>query len=391
MLQKIKSIAQKYKDQVQVIRAHLHQYPELSFQEHNTSNYIKNILQERGIEFESIADTGIVATINGKSPQAIGLRAELDALPIQEENNTSYTSKNKGVMHACGHDVHMASLLGTTFILNELKEALPFTIKVLFQPGEEKLPGGASIVLKEGFIEKHQIKKMIAQHVAPSLPVGQVGFKSGMYMASCDELYLTVTGKGGHAALKETYNNPLLIASDFLLQAEQVINNCTDLPCPSVLSFGKINSVGGATNVIPDQVKLLGTFRTFDEGFRAQTHKKLAELSDQLAEKHKATLDLEIKKGYPFLKNDQDFTEQCKSAATEFLGSDQIIDLPLRMTSEDFAYFSQKVPVCFYRLGVRNELKNITSMVHTPTFDVDQDVFDHASGLMAYITLNLPL
>jgi len=385
MLDQIKNLSKKHLSKVKQIRFYLHQNPELSFQEHKTSGFIKEQLNSQNIPFESIAGTGIVATIPGKKKEAICLRAELDALPITEQSNKNYASINKGVMHACGHDVHMASLLGTCFILSELKEKLSSTVKVLFQPGEEKLPGGASIVLQEGIIEKHNITRMVAQHVAPSIEVGKLGFRPGVYMASCDEIFLEIKGKGGHAAMKETYNNPLLITAKFLQLADRLVNTSTQNPCPSVLSFGKINSEGGATNIIPEKVFLEGTFRTFDEGFRAKTWKRLNELALKVGKEFNTELRVEIKKGYPFLNNNSEMVSKAVEAAKEFVGKDNVVNLDLRMTSEDFAYFSQKVPVCFYRLGVRNEAKGIASMVHTPTFDIDEGAFGYSSLYMAYL------
>ncbi len=388
-LSDIKSKAPDFLQQVISIREHLHKHPELSFKEFNTSKYIQEILRENNIPFQSIANTGLVAHIGPKTGEALCLRAELDALPIKEESSQKYTSLHQGIMHACGHDVHMASLLGTTFLLKYFEDKIERPIKILFQPGEEKLPGGAKKVLEEGVLKTHNITRMMAQHVAPKLEVGTIGFKAGLYMASCDELYIKVVGKGGHAALKDSYLNPLIISSELLLKLEELINNNKTLSTPSVLSFGKIQSDGGATNVIPNTVFLEGTFRTFDEKFRAQTHQEIKIIIEDLNKKWGSNIDLNIKKGYPFLNNDAHLVSEAKKHAIEYLDKEAIVDLDLRMTSEDFAYFSHKVPVCFYRLGVRNEKKGITSMVHTPTFDIDQEAFNHSFGLMAYLAVSL--
>ena len=387
---KIKDLSETYFNEVVTIRRTIHQNPELSFQELQTSAYIKSILTEKKIPFEEIANTGIVATIEATSAKdlTVGIRAELDALPIYEKNNISYKSKNEGVMHACGHDVHMASILGTTFILNDLKEHLNCTVKVIFQPGEEKLPGGASILLKEGLLSKHRIQYMIAQHVAPQIEAGKVGFRPGTYMASCDEIYLTIQGKGGHGALPHTVVDPVPIAAQIITALQQLVSRNNNPTTPSVLSFGKVIA-DGATNVIPDEVHLEGTFRTFDEKWRKEAHHKIKDICQNIAKAFGANAELKIDIGYPFLHNNEELTQKCKTFSQEFLGTDNVMDLDLRMTSEDFAFYSQKIPVCFYRLGVRNEKGGIVSPVHSSTFNIDEQVFKHSTGLMAWMVVSL--
>lgn len=390
--QKVKELAKKYHSDVIAIRRHIHSNPELSFQEHNTSAFIASKLEEYGIPFtKGIVETGIVAHIKGKNPSSkmIALRADMDALPIYEENKVEYVSKNPGVMHACGHDVHSASLLGTARILNELKSEFEGTVKLIFQPGEEQLPGGASLMIKEGVLDNPRPQRIIAQHVFPSMEAGRVGFRSGMYMASTDELYVTVKGKGGHAAMPSQYVSPLLIASAILLELQKAFMNkdTKDIPdIPTVLAFGKITGMG-ATNVIPNEVKLEGTFRTMDEKWRAEAHEKMRSIAERIAEQMGGSCDFRVDHGYPFLVNDGETTLKARTAAEEYLGKENVEDLDLRMTAEDFAYYSQVVPACFYRLGTGNKERGITSGVHTSTFDIDERALEVGSGLLAWIAL----
>ena len=397
MKEKIKELAKASLSEVIAIRRHLHANPELSFEEINTSNYIASKLKEYGIPFkQGIVKTGIVALIEGTksapSPseragvRSIALRADMDALPIQEKNTCDYKSKNEGVMHACGHDVHSASLLGVAKILNELKNEFEGTIKLIFQPGEEKLPGGASLMIKEGVLENPKPESIFAQHVFPSMEVGKVGFRTGMYMASTDEIYVTVKGKGGHAAMPAEYNNPLLIASAILLELNEAFMK-QDQKAPTVLAFGKIIG-NGATNVIPQEVKLEGTFRTMDEVWRKEAHAKMKCMAESVAKKMGGECEFIIEHGYPFLVNDEVTTKKARLAAEEYLGKENVEELPLRMTAEDFAFFSQQVPACFYRLGTGNKAKGITSGVHTATFDIDEQALEIGVGLMAWLALN---
>lgn len=385
----IKSLAEKNFQRVLEIRRHIHANPELSFEEYNTSDYIASVLDSLGIEYKrGVVKTGIVAFIKGKNPEkkTLLLRADMDALPIKEDNKVEYVSKNPGVMHACGHDVHSASLLGAAAILNDCKESFEGTLKLIFQPGEELLPGGASLMIKEGVLENPKVNLAIAQHVHPSMEAGKVGFRSGMYMASTDEIYLTITGKGGHAAMPSDYNNPLLIASEILLELKKKFPNDGQSEIPTVLAFGKIEGKG-ATNVIPEKVELAGTFRTMNEKWRNEAHQEITRIVEEVAKKNKATADLRIEIGYPFLVNDEKVTKLCRAAAIEYLGEENVEELPLRMTAEDFAFFSQQLPSCFYRLGTGNKSKGITSGVHTSTFDIDENALRIGSGLMAWLSI----
>jgi amidohydrolase len=366
------------------IRRHLHQHPELSFEEHQTAEYVGSVLKSYGIPFQSgVVGTGLVAEIKGTKPgKTIALRADLDALPILEKNSNSYSSKNAGVMHACGHDVHTASLLGAARILNEIREELSGTIKLIFQPGEEKLPGGASLMIKAGVLENPKPSRIFAQHVYPSMETGKVGFRKGMYMASTDELYVTVKGKGGHAAMPADYNNPIFIAGEVLRRLDTEFK--TNSPTPTVLAFGRFIA-DGATNVIPQEVKIEGTFRTMDEKWRTEAHRKMIDLAEKTARELGGECEFEVRKGYPFLVNDEATTQRAINSAEEYLGKENVEELPLRMTAEDFAFYSHQVPACFYRLGTGNAKKGITSGVHTATFDIDESALATGMGLMAWI------
>ena len=386
---KIQSLSKQHRSEIISIRRHLHAHPELSFEEFKTSDFIASKLKEYGIPFkQGIVKTGIVAMIEGKNPskKIVALRADMDALPIHETNTCEYKSTNEGVMHACGHDVHSASLLGVAKILNELKNEFEGTIKLIFQPGEEKLPGGASLMIKEGVLENPKPQSIFGQHVFPSMEVGKVGFRNGMYMASTDEIYVTVKGKGGHAAMPADYNNPLLIASQIMLELNATFMK-QEQKTPTVLAFGKI--VGnGATNVIPEEVKIEGTFRTMNEEWRKEAHAKMKILAEEVAKKMGGLCDFNIENGYPFLVNDEKVTTAARKAAENYLGKENVEELPLRMTAEDFAFYSQQVPACFYRLGTGNESKGITSGVHTATFDIDEQALEIGVGLMAWLAVN---
>jgi amidohydrolase len=387
---KIKILAREYLAETITARRYLHAHPELSFEEYNTSDYIAEKLRQYNIPYvQGIVKTGIVALIAGKNAQkkVIALRADMDALQITETNTSEYKSVNEGIMHACGHDVHSASLLGAARILNDLKSEFEGTIKLLFQPGEEKLPGGASLMIKEGVLENPKPESIFGQHVFPGLEAGKVGFRPGMYMASTDELYLTVKGKGGHAAMVNEYVSPLLIASAILTGLNKEFMDTEVKRPPTVLAFGKIIG-NGATNVIPDEVKIEGTFRTMDERWRAEAHAKMKQLAEEIALKMNGHCEFNVMHGYPFLINDENVTNNAISAAKEYLGAENVEELPLRMTAEDFAFYSQQIPACFYRLGTANKAKGITSGVHTSTFDIDESALETGTGLMAWLAAN---
>jgi len=386
--EKIKKLAEEFHSENIGHRRHLHAYPEPSFEEFETSKYIQKQLDQLGIPFQIMADTGVIGLIKGHKPsdEVIALRADMDALPIHEKNEVEYVSKNIGYMHACGHDAHTASLLGAAKILNSLKAEFGGTIKLIFQPGEEKVPGGASLLIAEGVLENPKPEAVLGQHVAPQIPVGKVGFRPGKYMASADELFVYVHGKGGHGAMPDLNIDPVLIASHIIVALQQIISRNANPKMPSVLSFGRVIAEG-ATNVIPDQVYIEGTFRTLDETWRASALGKMKKMAELMAEGMGGSCDFQIKKGFPALVNDEALTHRLKKEAQNYLGEENVIDLDLWMASEDFAFYSQIAPSCFYRLGTRNDDKGITSSVHTPTFNIDEEALKIGPGLMSYLAL----
>ena len=385
---KITYLANQIYSDVVANRRHLHANPELSFHEYETCAYVAQKLDELGIEYKKMANTGLVALIKGakQSDTVVALRADMDALPIVEANNVVYKSKNPGVMHACGHDVHTSSLLGTAKILTELKNEFGGTVKLIFQPAEEKLPGGANMMIKEGVLENPKPDAVLGQHVMPLIESGKVGFRSGKYMASTDEIYVTVHGKGGHGAQPQQNIDPVLITSHIIIALQQIISRVADPKTPSVLSFGKVIA-NGATNVIPNEVYLEGTFRTMDEDWRAKAHEKMKKMAEGIAEAMGGSCDFNIVRGYPFLINEEVLTAAARAYAEDYLGKENVLDLDIWMAAEDFAYYSQVSDACFYRLGTGNMARGITSSVHTPTFDVDEDSLRLSTGLMTYIAL----
>jgi amidohydrolase len=369
-------------------RRHLHSHPELSFHEVETSAFVARKLEELGLEYHKMADTGLVAMIKGDKPSnnVVALRADMDALPILEANDVPYRSQNNGVMHACGHDVHTSSLLGTAHILTQLKSEFGGTIKLIFQPAEEKLPGGASLMIKEGVLENPKPQAVLGQHVMPLIDAGKVGFRAGKYMASADELYVTVRGKGGHAAQPQQNVDPVMITAYILTALQQVVSRFADPKNPSVLSFGKVIA-NGATNVIPNEVYLEGTFRTMDEKWRADAHIRMKKMAEGIAESMGGSCEFNIMKGYPFLVNEEKLTASTRGHAEDYLGKENVLDLDIWMAAEDFAFYSQQADSCFYRLGTRNESRGIVSSVHTPTFDVEESALELSTGLMAYLAI----
>ena len=383
--EKIKTLASRYFEKYRQVRHHLHAHPELSYQEHNTSKFVQDKLQALGIPFTVMAETGVVGIIQGRpSDRVIALRADMDALPIQEENNVAYASTINGVMHACGHDVHTTCLLGAAEILNELKSEWDGTIKLIFQPGEEKNPGGASILIKEGVLENPAPQAIYGLHVHPSLETGKLSFRSGKVMASADELYITIKGKGGHAAAPHLTTDTILTASQLVVALQQVVSRNNDPFSPSVLSICSFQG-GNTTNVIPSEVNLKGTFRAMDESWRFEAHKRIKEIVENIAKANRAEIELKIDVGYPTVYNDPALSNQAKKIGEEFLGSKNVDETELRMGAEDFGYYSQKIPGCFFRLGTGNKEKGITSGVHTPTFDIDEQAIEIGMGIMAFI------
>jgi amidohydrolase len=386
----IQRLSSEYFEETRANRRYLHQHPELSCQEFKTAEYICKKLDEYHISYiRGVAETGVVGIINGIHPESrnIALRADMDALPIQEENRVEYKSMNPGKMHACGHDVHMASLLGAARILEQLKNRFEGSVKLIFQPSEETYPGGAIRMIREGVLKNPDTVSVIGQHVINTLDAGKIGLKQGPYMASTDEFYMTVKGVGGHAATPEQLVDPILIASHIIVALQQIVSRNANPIIPTVLSFGRI--IGdGRTNIIPDTVSVAGTVRTYDESWRKVMHEKIIHMASSLASAMGGSCEVKIAHGYPFLNNDLPLTSRIRSWAADYLGEENVMDIEARMTSEDFSYFANEVPSCFYRLGIRNEQKDIRSNLHTSTFDVDESCMIAGSGLMAWLAIN---
>jgi amidohydrolase len=388
LLEKIKMLADQVFLQTVSDRRHLHANPELSFKEFATAAYLKKRLAEIGIKWTVMHTTGVVALIKGEKSggEVMALRADIDALPIMEMSNMLYRSTNPGVMHACGHDAHTASLLGTATILYNLKKEFAGTVKLIFQPAEEILPGGAAGMIREGVLSSPVPRAIIAQHVMPVLPAGKVGFRKGKYMASMDEIRVTVYGKGGHGAQPHLNVDPVLIAAQLIVALQQVVSRIIDPIVPAVLSFGKVIA-DGAINVIPSTVYMEGTFRTFDEAGRVEAHLRMKQLAEGIAASMGGSCDFDITRGYPHLVNDDTLTTRIQQSMIDYMGEDNVVEMDQWMASEDFALYSQQLNACFYLLGTGNQIKETTTSLHTPLFNIDEDVLLHSTGLMAYIAL----
>jgi amidohydrolase len=385
----ISILSEQYFGDTIALRRHFHQYPELSEKEFNTAKYVKNCLKQYGIESQMcLGDRAVIGFIKGNdsSGKTIALRADMDALPIEEKNDLEFRSLNKGVMHACGHDVHIASLLTAARILCQVKDRWKGSVKLIFQPSEEKFPGGAIQLIEAGVLENPTVNAVLGLHVSPEIETGKIGMKSGDYMASTDEIYITVTGKGGHAAISETVNNPLLIAAKILLELDASYRKAAPKNHPNILTFGRI--IGeGKTNIVPDEVYLEGTLRTFDEEWRTKAHQLIADIANRIAKEMKGKTEVRIDKGYPVLTNDERLTDKTFSLAQEFLGKDNVLSLGYRMTAEDFAYYSRYVPAVFYRLGT--QINGYDSGLHSSFFRVNEEALRKSPGLMAFLAIKI--
>ena len=384
--EKIRLLANSYLPEHIEIRHHLHAHPELSYVEFKTSSYIQEQLKLIGIPFVVMAKTGVIGIIQGKNPEKkiIALRGDIDALPIKEANDVSYKSTVDGVMHACGHDVHTTCLLGAAKILYTLKDEWEGTIKLIFQPGEERNPGGASILIREGVLENPKPQAIFGLHVHPQLEVGKLSFRGGQVMASADEIFITVKGKGGHAAAPQLTTDTILLASHVIVALQQVISRNNNPLSPSVLSICSIQG-GFTTNVIPDEVKLMGTFRAVDEGWRKKAHGLIRNIAESIVHGMGGEIDMKIDIGYPSVFNHEGLNGLARKLAEDYMGSENIQTTEMRMGAEDFGYYSEKIPGCFYRLGVGNKAKGIASGVHTPTFNIDEDAIAIGMGMMAWL------
>ncbi|HET6256526.1 MAG TPA: M20 family metallopeptidase [Puia sp.] len=369
-------------------RRHLHAHPELSFSEKETSAFIKTRLDSLGIHWISMADTGVVATIEGgrASDRMVALRADMDALPIAELNTIDYASRNPGVMHACGHDAHTASLLTTAGILQSLKGGWAGRVRLIFQPAEEKLPGGASLMIRDGVLSDPSPAAVIGQHVMPSVAAGKIAMRSGQLMASMDEISVTVHGKGGHGAMPQLLVDPVVISAHLIVALQQIISRNNNPITPGVLSFGRVIA-DGAINVIPDSVQLKGTFRTVDETWRYAAHEKMKKMAEQIAEAMGGACEFEVVCGYPSLLNDPGLTHELEAIAADYLGRDCVIPTDPMMIAEDFAYYGRSAPACFYFLGTGNVEKETTAPLHSPRFNIDESALEVGAGLMAYMAI----
>ncbi len=387
---RLQDLAADSHDQIISWRRHLHQHPELSFVEHETCRYVAGLLAEQGIPHRiGIAETGVVAEIRGEAGPGptFALRADLDALPIQEANDVPYRSQRAGVMHACGHDVHTACLLGAGSLLWRIRQYFAGTVRLIFQPGEEKAPGGASLMIEAGVLHDPVPIGIAGQHVHPPLEVGKVGMRAGLYMASTDEIYLRITGRGGHGALPHTTIDPIAISAQIITALQQIVSRNANPTLPTVLTFGQISSERGSNNIIPNVVTLAGTLRTMDEEWRTRAKSRIRETVQGIAAVMGAEAEVEIVKGYPYLRNDEALTQRAFRNAQAYLGEENVVELPIRMTGEDFAYYSHHVPACFYRLGTGNPTRGITSNVHTDTFDIDEEALRIGAGMMSWLAV----
>lgn len=376
-------------------RRHLHAHPELSFQERSTAKFIAEVLKAQGIEVRTgvgkltpdAEGTGVIAVVRGEakpSDRCIALRGDTDALPITEIGKEGYCSTNPGVMHACGHDAHTSMVLGAGIALHRLRKEWSGAVMLVFQPGEEKEPGGASLLVKEGVLTDPKPAGILGQHVTPELPIGKLGFRSGAFMAAADELYITVQGRGGHAGSPHLCIDPVVIAAHLIIALQQVASRRNKPGQPMVLSLGKVIA-NGATNIIPDEVRIEGTLRTFDEAWRAELHRMLPQLAKGLCEGMGGGVEFNIVKGSPVVKNDPELTARIRAAAVEFIGADHIVDMDIRMGAEDFAYYTHVMPGCFFRLGTGNpKVPGSTSGLHRAEFDIDEDALAIGAGMMAW-------
>lgn len=384
--EKIKALAKEFAPAQIAVRHHLHANPELSYQEYKTAAYVRAQLLEMGIAAEEKATTGLVAIIEGKNPSSrvMALRADMDALPIQEENDVPYKSTVAGVMHACGHDVHTSILLGAAKILLATKDSWEGTVKLFFQPGEEKNPGGASYMIRDGALQNPAPEAIVALHVHPGLETGKLSFRKGRVMASADEIYMTIKGPGGHAASPHLAADTILVASHVIISLQQIISRNRNPVSPSVLSICSVQG-GNTTNVIPSEVKLMGTFRAMDETWRYKAHELITKTAKGVAESMGATIDVLIDVGYPTVDNDPAFTETAWKLADDYMGAQNVLETEMRMGAEDFGYYTQQIPGCFFRLGVRDEAAGIIHNVHTPNFNIDENAIEIGMGMMAWL------
>ncbi len=391
MKARIQACAAEFLDDAVEIRRDLHRNPELAFQEIRTGRVISEHLSKWGIPFDSgIAQTGIVGFIEGGLPgPTVMLRADMDALPILEQNSFEFRSCVDGVMHACGHDAHTSSLLTVGRILNEIKDEIRGSVRLVFQPSEERVPGGAKPMIEEGVLgpmgNQPSVDAAFGQHVRPDLPCGAIGVRSGTFMAASDEVYIRIKGQGGHAAEPHLLRaDPVLVAAHVITALQSVISRNRTPDVPSVLSICKVTA-GEAPNVVPEVVVLGGTFRSMDEAWRAKGHELIRRICQQTALAFGAEAEVDIRLGYPPLVNDPAATESVRQAALEYVGPERVVDLDRWYVAEDFAYYLREVPGCFYTLGVGNEAEGIVHGLHTARMTIDEAALETGAGFMAYL------
>lgn len=373
---------------------YLHSHPELSFGEQKTAEYLAARLEEVGIECRSIATTGILAKIEGSAEgadlsRAIVLRADIDALPIEEANDLPYASTHKGVMHACGHDLHASVLLGTLLWLNEHRKELGCTIFGLFQPGEEVNPGGAKLVLEEAPFEGYKVLAVVGNHIEPTLPTGTIGIRSGQYMAACDELHFAICGRGGHAALREKIIDPILPSTKLIEGLYKLPDLAPEGVGQTIISIGKIDAAG-ATNVVPDAVRLEGTMRTFDKEWRRELMERINALCEELRQTYGVGVENNFGCGYPAVYNNPSLAERARRALD---GRFEVVELEMRPTGEDFGYYTERYPSLFYRLGVGYTGEEFeggkAGRLHTSTLVPDMNAIGVGVDAMTTLTLDL--
>jgi len=387
MKEQIQLLTAKYQKYVVECYHHLHAHPELSFHEFETAHFIESELSKMGIPYRAgIGGTGILGKIEGRNPlkMVIALRADIDALPVCEEVEIPWKSTNENVMHACGHDAHTVSLLGAAQILKELRNDFEGTILLVFQPGEEKAPGGARLMLEDGVFDELEPELILGQHVSVDYPTGTMGFLSGMIMASADEIHVKIHGKGGHGALPHLCNDTVLAAAQTLVALQQVRSRLCHPLTPMVLTFGRFVALG-AQNIIPNEVQLSGTFRTSDEKWRAEAKEHIRHIITETAAAYGCTAEIDIPDGYPCVVNNETITNKARTFASEWVGEPNIRTLEVRMTSEDFGFFTQKYPCTFYRFGVKGEVNANTGGLHSSTFQIDEKALETGMGGMAWL------
>jgi amidohydrolase len=393
LINNIKECVEVHFDETVRRRQELHQHPELSFQEYQTAAYIKAALDKLSIPYISVADTGVVAWITGKksiSDDVIILRADIDALPIQELNEVSYKSNHDGVMHACGHDFHTSNLLSVATVLQELAHLFSGKILLLFQPAEERIPGGAQEVLRSGIFDEYddRIKAVLGLHVSPQLDVGEVGICPGKFMASSDEFYVRIKGKGGHAAEPHTAIDPVYIGAQLVSSLQHIISRRANPAIPSVLTFGHFIG-NGAVNVIPDEVYMEGTFRTMDEQWRKEALEQIEYLIRELPKSFGADVELTVKNGYPFLYNNPSLSREVRTYMTEILPEENVKEVGIWMAAEDFAYYSHRFPSLFFLVGIRNMQQAPQYGLHNAKFNLDEDSFRTSMQAMIHASIRL--